>query len=175
LVPPLGNAKIGHKYLDEAYKMQKEVFEECHGKHPLIVKTLSGLAKTALMTGLKTEALKQSLKAVEMARELVPESTIFAEALTDLANIQLQNDNEKGANASCNEAIKVWKMALGGSSDHPRMAEILLIQGQVFEAQGKLVEATKEFNEALVILNKAFDNDSEHPLIKKTKMFLNKM
>jgi tetratricopeptide (TPR) repeat protein len=216
-----GEAGIGQKYLDDAYAMQTRVFEECDGKHQLMVKTLSGQAKIALMTGMKTEALKKSQMALEMAQELVPDSVILAEVLTDFAKIQLQNDNDIGAKASCIEAIKVWKSALGGpnvnhpgiamtigclaminikenkldlaqnnisasldmlesvyngfSIVHPRVAELLLMQGQVFAAQSQLEEATQVFKQALGILHEAFGTDSDHPLIEETNIFLNNL
>ena len=119
-------------------------------EHHDTLQAMSALAVTLDRLGRRAEALPLQKKVLDIAtRRFGPRHALVGLVETRMADLQLEAGNVEEALRLSRHAVEILAAAHG--SDHPRVADALLVETAAFGAQGRTDEARRAATEALRI------------------------
>ena len=144
-----------HRFLEQALRMEFQVYEECKNQHLSMVKTYGELARVSLFQGKSHDAYENLNKGLEMVQEILPQSLSHARLLYIKGEIDLKNDMEN-AEKVFNEALEMYKLNLGQESGHPGIPLIQISLASIFLQKEDLIKAMETINESLFLFKQIY-------------------
>lgn len=150
-----------YRFLEQALRMEFQVYEECKNQHLSMVKTYGELARVSLFQGKSHDAYENVNKGLEMVQEILPQSLSHARLLYIKGEIDLKNDMEN-AEKVFNEALEMYKLNLGQESGHPGIPLIQISLSSIFLQKEDLIKAMETINESLFLFKQIYGS-IRHP------------